>query len=49
MLFDLSLLNFSLLFICAMAITMFSANQISAWSVNKNSVLIEVPEVKESP
>ena len=49
MLFDLSVLNFSLLFICAMAITMFSANQISAWSVNKNSALIEVPKVKESP
>ncbi|TDJ57792.1 MAG: hypothetical protein E2O41_07285 [Nitrospina sp.] len=48
MLFDLSVLNFSLLFICAMAITMFSANQISAWSVNKNSALIEVPEIKES-
>ena len=47
--FDLSVLNFSLLFICAMAITMFFVIQGSAWSVNKNSVLIEVPEVKESP
>jgi len=42
MLFDLSVLNFSLLFICAMAITMFFANQLSAMSVNKNSALIEV-------
>jgi len=49
MLFNLSLLNYSLLFICAIVITLFFADQISAWSVNKNSVLIDVPEVKGSP